>query len=210
MGSGCFLADLQATLCSVRKARVKARAPTGRWCKVPTAVSPALRRSPAPRMIAHREGVGRRAAHVPPRRPPHLPSTQPGLLPSPCRERRRVPGAALSTLLQTCVPPAATQDTRGRSSARVSCCSPRSHTVSWGAPPAGPCPASSSRWTARLPLDELELLCTGTSKLENRRRRWDWVCTQDSRGKATASAWGSRESPAPSPAPGSAGAVRSR
>ena len=43
---------------------------------------------------------------------------------------RRVPGGE-QALLRTCVPPAATQDTRGRSSARVPCCSRRSHTVSW-------------------------------------------------------------------------------
>lgn len=40
-------------------------------------------------------------------------------------------GVAEQALLRTCVPPAATQDTRGQSSARVLCCSPRSHTVSW-------------------------------------------------------------------------------
>lgn len=47
-----------------------------------------------------------------------------------------LPGDGPSTLscvqapapLRTCVPPAATQDTRGRSSARVPCCSPRYHT----------------------------------------------------------------------------------
>lgn len=64
------------------------------------------------------------------------------------------PGAAGRALLRTCVPPAATQDTRGRSSARVPCCSPRSHTVSWRAwPGGGACPASSSRWAARFGLE---------------------------------------------------------
>lgn len=53
---------------------------------------PGVRRSPAPRRIAHQEGVRRRAAHGPPRQAPHLPSTQPGLLLSPCHQRRRVPG----------------------------------------------------------------------------------------------------------------------
>lgn len=135
---------------------------------------PGVRRSPAPRTITHQEGARQRTARGPPRRA-HLPSPGPGVLPSPRHQRRRVPGRPLPALLRTCVPPAATQDTRGRSSARVPCCSPRSHTVSWRAWPAGPCPASSSRWAAWLPLSQSDVPCTGTSKLENRGRHRDWA-----------------------------------
>lgn len=39
----------------------------------------------------------------------------------------------------------------------------------------GPCPASSSRWAAWLRLGESDLLCTGTSKLENRGPHRVWA-----------------------------------
>lgn len=63
------------------------------------------------------------------------------------------PGATEQALLRTCVPPAATQDTRGRSSARVPCCSPRSHTCQ-GEPglwaPTRSRRAARSAWGIRL------------------------------------------------------------
>lgn len=85
-----------------------------------------VQRIPAPRLIAPQEKPKWRAAHG------HSWGTAPTLYPAglsrcPCGRRFRVKEQAL---LRTCVPPAATQDTRGRSSARVPCCSPRSHAVS--------------------------------------------------------------------------------
>lgn len=111
-----------------------------------------LRRSSAPRLLAP-QGAGRRApqSHSPGAAPTSRPG---GGLPSVSVSSSPSPGAAGWALLRTCVPPAATQDTRGRSSARVPCCSPRSHTVSWRAwPGGGACPASSSRWAARFGLE---------------------------------------------------------
>lgn len=89
-----------------------------------------LRQSLAPRLNMHQKGAGWWAAQG------HSWGTAPTLrqLAFPASPRRPSvpsPQAAEKALLRTCVPPAATQDTRGRSSARVPCCSPRSHTVSW-------------------------------------------------------------------------------
>lgn len=85
-----------------------------------------VRRTPAPRLIALQEKPTWQAARGPSW------GTSPTWYPAghsccPCGGRFRVKEQAL---LRTCVPPAATQDTRGRSSARVPCCSPRSHTES--------------------------------------------------------------------------------
>lgn len=55
--------------------------------------------------------------------------------------------ATRQALLQTYVPPAATQDTRGQSSARVLCCSLRTRIVSCEPPWPVLC-GSSSRWAA--------------------------------------------------------------
>lgn len=130
-----------------------------------------MRPGPAPRMVAHQEGVGRAA---PLRTTPTFGPVRSSAVST--RPAASSPGgAALRAPQQTCAPPAATQDTRGRSSARVPCCSPRSHTVSWRARPVGTCSASSSRWAAWLPLGESDLPCARTSKLENRGWLRDWT-----------------------------------
>lgn len=107
---------------------------------------------------------------------------------------RRVQGGE-QAVLRNCVPPAATQDTRGRSSARVPCCSPRSHTVSWWARPAGTCPAASSRWAPGLALGSPSCCGLGWSRLQNHRGRprdgapRPGLSSRQQEGKPRAPAW---------------------
>lgn len=108
------------------------------------------------------KGLGSRLPRAPLRAlyPPHA---QWGLssvcAPSPS------PGAAGWALLQTCVPPAATQDTRGRSSARVPCCSPRSHTMSWRVWSRGSLPRVLFKVGRPVRLGESNMLSISTRKL---------------------------------------------
>lgn len=120
--SSCFCVGLHSWLCSAHTASLTFLQAPGSTCPTEWMKEPCV------------QGMSAGTTHFPsalafPKCLPLLP------VPSPS-------GATGQALLQTCVPPAATQDTRGRSSARVLGCSLRTRMESWE--PWQPAPHGSS------------------------------------------------------------------